>query len=50
LSESRLWNSLGFAHVGQQIDEEDGPEEIFEMSVTEFRSNLVNGFSPNNGA
>ena len=43
-------NSLGFEHIGQQIDEEDGPEEIFEMSVTEFRSYLVNGFSPNNGS
>ena len=43
-------NSLGFEHVGQQIDEEDGPEEIFEMSADEFRSRLVNGFSPNNSA
>ena len=43
-------NSLGFTHVGQQIDEEDGPEEIFEMSVTDFRSCLVNGFSANNSA
>ena len=43
-------NSLGFTHVGQQIDEEDGPEEIFEISVTDFRSNLKDGFSPNNGA
>jgi RimJ/RimL family protein N-acetyltransferase len=43
-------NSLGFTNVGQQIDEEDGPEEIFEMSAPDFRSNLVNGFSPNNGA
>ena len=43
-------NSLGFEHVGQQIDEEDGPEEIFEMSVTEFRSYLVNGFAANNGS
>jgi RimJ/RimL family protein N-acetyltransferase len=43
-------NSLGFEHVGQQIDEEDGPEEIFEMSANEFRSRLVNGFSPNNSA
>ena len=42
--------SLGFAHIGQQIDEDDGPEEIFEMSVTEFRSNLVNGFSPNDSS
>lgn len=28
---------LGFAHVGQQIDEEDGPEDIFEMSAAEYR-------------
>jgi [ribosomal protein S5]-alanine N-acetyltransferase len=43
-------NSLGFSHVGQQIDEEYGPEEIFEMSVSEFRSNLVNGFSSYNSS
>jgi RimJ/RimL family protein N-acetyltransferase len=43
-------NSLGFRPVGQQIDETDGPEEIFEMSVTEFGSHLVNGFSSNNGS
>ncbi|MEI6108811.1 MAG: GNAT family N-acetyltransferase [Actinomycetes bacterium] len=43
-------NSLGFEHVGQQIDVEDGPEEIYEMSADEFRSRLVNGFSPNNGS
>lgn len=29
--------SLGFNHVGVQDDEEDGPEDIFEMSVDEFR-------------
>lgn len=28
---------LGFAHVGQQIDEEDGPEDIFEMSAADYR-------------
>ena len=28
---------LGFAHRGQQIDEEDGPEDIFEMSAAEYR-------------
>lgn len=28
---------FGFAHVGQQIDEEDGPEDIFEMSAAEYR-------------
>ena len=43
-------NSLGFAHIGQQIDEDDGPEEIYEMSVDEFRSRLVNGFSSNNSS
>ena len=43
-------NSLGFAHIGQQIDEDDGPEEIFEMSADEFRSRLVDGFSPNNSS
>lgn len=43
-------NSLGFEHVGQQIDEDDGPEEIFEMSVTEFQSCLVNGFAANNSS
>lgn len=43
-------NSLGFEHVGQQIDEDDGPEEIFEISVTKFRSCLVNGFTSNNSS
>ena len=28
---------FGFAHVGQQIDPEDGPEDIYEMSADEFR-------------
>jgi len=28
---------FGFDHKGQQIDDEDGPEDIYEMSVTEFR-------------
>ena len=26
-----------FAHIGQQIDEEDGPEDIYEMSVGDFQ-------------
>ncbi|NBO08558.1 MAG: N-acetyltransferase [Actinobacteria bacterium] len=26
-----------FAYVGQQIDEEDGPEDIYEMSVANYR-------------
>ncbi len=28
---------LDFTHVGQQIDEEDGPEDIFEMDADEYR-------------
>ncbi len=28
---------FGFTYIGQQIDEEDGPEDIFEMSVKEYR-------------
>lgn len=31
-----LVRSLGFALVGRQIDPEDGPEDIYEMSVDEF--------------
>jgi len=33
-------NKFGFSLVGQQIDEEDGPEDIYEMSTSEFRSHL----------
>ena len=32
---------FGFDHKGQQIDDVDGPEDIYEMSVTEFRSRLL---------
>lgn len=32
-----LVNTFGFVHIGQQIDEIDGPEEIFELSVEVFR-------------
>lgn len=28
---------FGFHYVGQQIDEEDGPEDIFEMTVDEYQ-------------
>jgi len=34
----RLINKFGFENVGIQIDEEDGPEIIFEMSADRFRS------------
>lgn len=33
--------SLGFQHQGVQIDEEDGPEDIFEMSVAEYRERFL---------
>jgi len=29
-------NYFGFEYKGQQIDEEDGPENIYEMSTSEF--------------
>jgi RimJ/RimL family protein N-acetyltransferase len=32
----KIIEGFGFAHIGQQIDEEDGPEDIYEMSVEEF--------------
>ena len=27
---------FGFTHNGQQIDEEDGPEDIYELAVSEY--------------
>lgn len=35
-----LINKFGFIHVGQQIDEEDGPEEIYELSVQDFKDSI----------
>jgi RimJ/RimL family protein N-acetyltransferase len=32
-----LVKQFGFVCVGQQIDPEDGPEDIYEMSANEFR-------------
>lgn len=32
-----LIKKFGFAHVGQQLDEIDGPEEIYELSAFEFK-------------
>jgi len=31
-------NYFGFEYKGQQIDEEDGPENIYEMSTSDFMS------------
>jgi ribosomal-protein-alanine N-acetyltransferase len=37
-----LVNSFGFTYVGEQIDEIDGPESIYEMSVADYRKNFLN--------
>ncbi len=37
----RLIEKFGFTHVGQQLDEVDGPEEIYEMSATDFRTRYL---------
>ena len=37
----RIIQKFGFTHVGQQIDDEDGPEEIFEMSAEVFKERFV---------
>lgn len=31
-----------FHYVGQQIDQDDGPEDIYEMKVAEYRDRFVN--------
>lgn len=36
---------FGFTYMGQQMDEEDGPEDIFEMSVKEYRLKFHSGSS-----
>lgn len=36
-----LVKSFGFSHVGQQIDEEDGPEDIYEMLASDFRARYM---------
>ena len=41
-------SKLGFSNIGQQLDVEDGMEEIFEMSVADFQLRLKNGFTANN--
>lgn len=37
-----LINSFGFAYVGEQHDEEDGPESIYEMSADEYGKKFLN--------
>lgn len=37
----QLVQRFGFERVGQQIDDEDGPEDIYEISVDEFRTRFM---------
>lgn len=37
---------LGFEYRGQQIDEIDGPEDIFELSAQEYRRRFVGDVEP----
>lgn len=36
LASITLIKKFGFQHIGQQLDEEDGPEEIFEISTSDY--------------
>lgn len=37
LPSQRIVRGLGFTHIGVQIDPEDGPEDIFEMTAVAYR-------------
>jgi ribosomal-protein-alanine N-acetyltransferase len=37
----KIIQGFGFTHIGQQIDEEDGPEDIYEMSVQDFKEKFA---------
>jgi RimJ/RimL family protein N-acetyltransferase len=37
-----LINSLGFDYMGEQMDEVDGPESIYEMSADTYRKKFLN--------
>ena len=37
-----LVNSFGFNYVGEQIDDIDGPESIYELSADEYRKRFLN--------
>jgi RimJ/RimL family protein N-acetyltransferase len=45
LPSMKIIDSFGFTHVGVHDDERDGPEEIFEMSASEFRRQHIAGTS-----
>lgn len=36
----RIIEKFGFVHMGVQIDEDDGPEDIFELPTSDFRRNF----------
>ncbi len=42
VASQRIVRGLGFTHVGVQQDEIDGPEDVFEMTVEEYRGRRVN--------
>lgn len=37
LISQHIIKKLGFQYIGQQIDEEDGPEDIYELSVKDYK-------------
>jgi RimJ/RimL family protein N-acetyltransferase len=37
LISQHIIKKLGFKHSGQQIDEEDGPEDIYELSASDYK-------------
>lgn len=37
----KIIQGFGFTHIGQQIDEEDGPEDVYEMSVEDFKKKFA---------
>ena len=37
LISQNIIKKLGFKHIGQQIDDEDGPEDIYELSASDYK-------------
>jgi ribosomal-protein-alanine N-acetyltransferase len=48
IASQAIIRKFAFTYMGQQIDDEDGPEDIFEMSAPEYRLKFGNDLS--NGA
>lgn len=40
-SSQAIIRSLGFEYCGQQIDEDDGPEDVFELSALDYRRRFL---------